>query len=286
VISEFSRQVAVDFQSDADFHERWSCPVHSMPPATADGRTGAVAASCVFWIEGTRGVFTTKAEDHGNCSVGSLTHGFKTMQEVAGNADVAALCESGWVTPEAVGKHRGDAGKAGQRGLWTAAGHAGRGVEISADRFGDLHEHDRHDPSRLQQRPRGDTGNSQDDIGREGNQFRSVAANALGAARTPADVNADVATLGPAQLRQSLCERQEAGLPCRIVRRITHEHADAPYSLGLLRTRRKRPRNRCAAEQRDEVAAPQLFESHQMPRARSAWQDIELALNNACSGSR
>jgi hypothetical protein len=25
------------------------------------------------------------------------------MQEVAGNADVAALCESGWVTPEAVG---------------------------------------------------------------------------------------------------------------------------------------------------------------------------------------
>ena len=28
----------------------------TMPPATADGRTGAVAASCVFWIEGTQGV--------------------------------------------------------------------------------------------------------------------------------------------------------------------------------------------------------------------------------------
>jgi hypothetical protein len=25
----------------------------TMPPATTDGRTGAVAASCVFWIEGT-----------------------------------------------------------------------------------------------------------------------------------------------------------------------------------------------------------------------------------------
>jgi hypothetical protein len=24
------------------------------------------------------------------------------MEEIAGNADVAALCESGWVTPEAV----------------------------------------------------------------------------------------------------------------------------------------------------------------------------------------
>ncbi len=76
----------------------------SMPPRTADGRTGAVAASCVFWIEGTQGVFATEAEDHGNCSVGSLTHGFKTMEEIAQNADVAALCETGWVTAEAVAK--------------------------------------------------------------------------------------------------------------------------------------------------------------------------------------
>jgi uncharacterized protein (DUF169 family) len=74
------------------------------PPRTADGRTGAVAASCVFWIEGTQGVFATEAEDHGNCSVGSLTHGFKTMEEIAQNADVAALCETGWVTPETVAK--------------------------------------------------------------------------------------------------------------------------------------------------------------------------------------
>jgi uncharacterized protein (DUF169 family) len=74
------------------------------PPRTADGRTGVVAASCVFWIEGTQGVFATEAEDHGNCSVGSLTHGFKTMEEIAQNADVAALCETGWVTPEAVAK--------------------------------------------------------------------------------------------------------------------------------------------------------------------------------------
>ena len=92
--------IAIAFRSDVppriDHLER------TVPPPTADGRTGAVAASCVFWIEGTRGVFATKAEDHGNCSVGSLTHGFKTMQDIAGNADVAALCESGWVTPEAV----------------------------------------------------------------------------------------------------------------------------------------------------------------------------------------
>jgi uncharacterized protein (DUF169 family) len=76
----------------------------TMPPRTADGRTGAVAASCVFWIEGTQGVFATEAEDHGNCSVGSLTHGFKSVAEIAHNADVAALCETGWVTPEGVAK--------------------------------------------------------------------------------------------------------------------------------------------------------------------------------------
>jgi uncharacterized protein (DUF169 family) len=74
----------------------------ALPPVTADGRTGTVAASCVFWIEAAQAVFATVATDHGNCSVGGLTHGFKTMEEIAGNADVAALCESGWVTSEAV----------------------------------------------------------------------------------------------------------------------------------------------------------------------------------------
>ena len=46
--------------------------------------------------------FTTVAADHGNCSVGSLTHGFATLDEVAGRADVAALLESGWVTMDMI----------------------------------------------------------------------------------------------------------------------------------------------------------------------------------------
>ncbi len=48
--------------------------------------------------------FTTVAADHGNCSVGSMTHGFATLDEVAGNDDVAALLGSGWVTMEDVPK--------------------------------------------------------------------------------------------------------------------------------------------------------------------------------------
>jgi uncharacterized protein (DUF169 family) len=73
-----------------------------MPEPTLDGRTGRVPAGCVFWIEAANKTFTTVPEDHGNCSVGSLTHGLKTLEEVAGNLDVAALLESGWVTMDVV----------------------------------------------------------------------------------------------------------------------------------------------------------------------------------------
>ena len=72
----------------------------SMPAPTPDGRTGTVPAGCVFWIKGGERTFHTCAEDHANCSVGSLTHGFKTLEEAAGGADIAALVECGWVSPE------------------------------------------------------------------------------------------------------------------------------------------------------------------------------------------
>ena len=67
-----------------------------------DGRSGRTAAGCVFWMKSTDRTFTTVAEDHANCSVGSWTHGFKTLEEVAGNGDVAALLESGWMTMEMI----------------------------------------------------------------------------------------------------------------------------------------------------------------------------------------
>ena len=44
-----------------------------MPDPTDDGRTGRVPAGCVFWVKAEKRTFTTRAEDHGNCSVGSLT---------------------------------------------------------------------------------------------------------------------------------------------------------------------------------------------------------------------
>lgn len=71
-----------------------------MPAPSADGRTGRVSAGCVFWMDAADQTFTTVAEDHYNCSVGSVTHGLKTLEEVMENEDVQGLLECEWVTPE------------------------------------------------------------------------------------------------------------------------------------------------------------------------------------------
>jgi uncharacterized protein (DUF169 family) len=73
-----------------------------MPDPMPDGRTGRVPAGCVFWMHAADRTFSTAASDHANCSVGSMTHGFKTLDEVAGNSDVAAMLEVGWVTMDVV----------------------------------------------------------------------------------------------------------------------------------------------------------------------------------------
>jgi len=75
-----------------------------MSQPTPDGRSGRVPAGCVFWVKATDRTFATAPEDHGNCSVGSFTHGLATMDDIAGNSDVAALLESGWVDAAAVAR--------------------------------------------------------------------------------------------------------------------------------------------------------------------------------------
>src|SRR5680860_200409 len=75
-----------------------------MPAPSDDGRTGRVPAGCVFWMKAVDRTFTTEAADHRNCSVGSWTHGFISMEEAAGQGDVATLLETGWVTMDMVPK--------------------------------------------------------------------------------------------------------------------------------------------------------------------------------------
>jgi uncharacterized protein (DUF169 family) len=75
-------------------------PAAPMPEPAPDGQTGRVPAGCAFWVHALERTFTTQPEDHGNCSVGSLTHGLIDLETAAGRADVAALVEAEWVTPD------------------------------------------------------------------------------------------------------------------------------------------------------------------------------------------
>jgi len=72
------------------------------PAPNESGRTGAVPAGCVFWMKAVDRMFSTIAADHANCSVGSYTHGFITLDEAAPRDDVVAALESGWVNEAAM----------------------------------------------------------------------------------------------------------------------------------------------------------------------------------------
>ena len=77
--------------------DRFDAP---MPSATEDGRQGRVPAGCVFWMHGAKRAFATVPEDHGNCSIGSVTHGLLAPSEVVDHSDVAELVGAGWVGPD------------------------------------------------------------------------------------------------------------------------------------------------------------------------------------------
>ena len=72
-------------------------PQRPYPRANASGRTGAVPAGCVFWMLGAEQALSTRAADHGNCSVGSYTHGLISAEVAAAKDDVGAILEAGWV---------------------------------------------------------------------------------------------------------------------------------------------------------------------------------------------
>jgi len=92
--------ITITFSDEADA----SLPAFEEPMSepTDDGRSGRVPAGCVFWIRAAERSFATAPADHGNCSVGSYTHGLTSLEEAAGHADVAALLDAGWVDAEAI----------------------------------------------------------------------------------------------------------------------------------------------------------------------------------------
>ena len=100
-LKPYAAPVAISFVSEGQ-----PTPVERLadayPTPNEYGRTGQVPAGCVFWIRGSQTSFATTAADHANCSVGSLTHGFLTVEEAVTKDDVGAVLESGWVDEAAV----------------------------------------------------------------------------------------------------------------------------------------------------------------------------------------
>jgi hypothetical protein len=120
--------------------------------------------------------------------------------------------------------------------------------ETGADWIGD--ERERHGAINLLDCRHALGARGEDDVGSQRDQFHCVFASRIGIACEPTIVNAHVAADGPAEFGEPLRKRPDAGRCLRIVCGHTHEHADAPHPLGLLRPRRERPRSRRAAERR------------------------------------
>ena len=68
-----------------------------------------------------------------------------------------------------------------------------------AQRLGDLHEHDRRCARRLLQGLCGCAATRQQDVRREGHEFGRDAARAFGIVIAPADIDAQIAALAPAE---------------------------------------------------------------------------------------
>src|SRR5262249_44162368 len=105
-----------------------------------------------------------------------------------------------------------------------------------ADRIGDSNEHDWDAPGLPLQGHHHIGGTGKDDIGTQSHEFFGVCDDAFEVA-TPANVDLDVAAIGPTQLFQCLLELGEQHACFRIVV-ASDKHADATHSLSLLPTRR------------------------------------------------
>src|SRR5262249_4699604 len=96
----------------------------------------------------------------------------------------------------------------------------------------------------------------EDHVGLQRDQFFRLYLRLICAAvGRKASVHTDIATLRPSTLFKPLPESREARRHFRIVLGQGRQYRDPSNSVGLLPSRRQRPRRSRAAEQRDERAA-------------------------------
>jgi hypothetical protein len=74
---------------------------------------------------------------------------------------------------------------------------------------------------------------------------------------------------------KGLLENHDPRLSFRVIR-DSHQHADTPHAIWLLRARRERPRSGGAADERDEISPFDLAQYHLLPRAANDTGDFTI----------
>src|SRR5262249_51200814 len=135
--------------------------------------------------------------------------------------------------------------------------------ETLIDGIVDRRHNDRNGACCLPERPDDRRRLANDYVGRERYQFCYVCPYATGIGSAKACLDLDVAAVCPSKFLKSLLQHYHSRLSFWIVGN-SHQHADTPHALSLLRMCRERPR-RSAAEQRDELAAVHSITSSARP---------------------
>src|SRR5262245_54814997 len=134
--------------------------------------------------------------------------------------------------------------------------------QAGGDRIAHLCEYDRQGAGSVLQRHHGRLIAGENSIRPHPHEFGSEASQALVIPAWPALLDVDIATFDPPEILQAPAERRHAELAFGVLlRQPRNQHADAVHLLALLGARRQRPRRRCAAEQRDELATPHSITS-------------------------
>src|SRR5262249_15703827 len=129
--------------------------------------------------------------------------------------------------------------------------------EAGATWIRDASNHTRHSAGQLKQPLCGGATTGENNIWREGDQFRRYSANSVSIAPAPTIVDPYVTSVYPTQFLQPLRKRRVA---CPGIRIISHarQHADAPHLIGL-RPRRQRPSYCSPAEKPDQFPSAHGF---------------------------
>src|SRR6516225_6290905 len=126
--------------------------------------------------------------------------------------------------------------------------------KAAADRIGHAREHDGNCTRLAGKHADRGCALTEDRVGPQIDQLFCERSDLIRISGAPAKFDPEITAFRPPQLRERSPECCEPRLHSRVVLRKADQNADAPQSVGLLRTRDKRPCNRRATKERNELA--------------------------------